>query len=80
MATPGAHGAPMGAPSPPVVVRRNFEKFTKIGISPFVGSKMGQKKVEIEGVVLDLSGELRAEILHPGARRTSQTVGWRPIW
>ena len=40
---------PMGAPSPPVVVRRNFEKFTKICISPFLGSKMGQKKVEIEG-------------------------------
>ena len=45
----GAHGAPW-APSSPVVVRRNFEKIPKICISPFLGSKMGQKKVEIEGV------------------------------
>ena len=44
----GPMGAPW-APSPPVVVRRNFEKFTKIDIFPFLGSKMGQKKVEIEG-------------------------------
>ena len=52
----GAHGRPMGAhgapwaPSSPVVVRRNFEKLTKIGNFPIWGSKMGQKKVEIEGV------------------------------
>ena len=57
----GPHGAPIGphgphgalgaawAPSSPVVVRRNFEKLTKIDIFPFLGSKMGQK-VEIEGV------------------------------
>ena len=45
----GPHGA-HGAPSSPVVVRRNFEKFTKFCIFPFLGSKMGQKKVEIEGV------------------------------
>ena len=44
----GPHGAPW-APSPPVVVRRNFGKITKIGIFPFLVSKMGQKKVEIEG-------------------------------
>ena len=36
------HGAPW-APSSPVVVRRNFEKFTKNCISPFWGTKMGQK-------------------------------------
>ena len=48
----GAHGALWApwAPSSPVVVRRNFEKFTKIDIFLFLGSKIGQKKVEIEGV------------------------------
>ena len=45
----GPHGAPWApwdaqwVPSPPVVVRRNFEKFTKISISPSLGFKMGQK-------------------------------------
>ena len=76
------YGEPMGAhgaPSPPVVVRCNFEKFTKMCISPFGGSKIGEEQIEIEGGV-DLSGEIRSRILHRTPPRISKMVGWRPIW
>ena len=73
----GAHGRPR-APSPLVVVRRNFEKFTKIGIFPFFGSKMGQKKLRLRG--RDPPSQNRAAILRLGAVSMSKMVARRPIW
>ena len=74
----GPHGSPW-APSSPVVVRRNFEKFTKIGIFPFLGGpKWVKKKLRLRG--WDPPSHNRAAILRPGAVSMSQMVAWRPIW
>ena len=72
-----AHGAPW-APSSPVVVRRNFEKLTKIDIFPIWGSKMGQKKMRLRG--RDPPSQNRAAILRLGVVSMSQMVARRPIW
>ena len=68
----------MGAPSPPVVVRRNFEKFTKIGISPFLEIQNGSKKLRLRG--WDPPSENRAVFLRRLAVTKSQMVPRRPIW
>ena len=42
------------------------------------GPKMFKKKLRLRG--LDLSGEIRAEILRSFPLGSCKTVGWRPIW
>ena len=47
-------------------------------ILAFLGSKIENKKVEIEGA--RPPGEIRAKILRILPPEMSKTVGWRPIW
>ena len=56
-----------------VTKNSNFDDFWS-----FLVQKMVQKKLSLRG--WDLSGEIRAEILHRTPLRMSKTVGWRPDW
>ena len=72
MGSLGTHGAP----SPIRRAKTIFKKLSKNNILAFVGSKMVNKKVEIEGA--GPPGEIRAEILRILPPEMSKTVG--RIW
>ena len=59
--------------------QKNMENMFKHCTFPDLWVRNGSKK-KLRSRGWNLSGELQAEIPHPGQRRMSKTVGWRTIW